>query len=145
MSHERLVRLTGFEPAVYGLKARCHSSWLQTRYFGFRYLLFCFRFIVFYPFHFSSYPMRDSNSRLLTENQESLPLDQSGICIMPVVRFELTICCLRGSCHNRLATQTHINNFPSLVHRLHQPPTLVVQKVFGIPTNLARSFPLASE
>lgn len=69
---------TGFEPAVYGLKARCHSSWLQTRYFGFRYLLFCFRFIVFYPFRFSSYPIRDSNSRLPTENQESLPSDQSG-------------------------------------------------------------------
>ena len=27
-----LMRLTGFEPAVYGLKARCHSAWLQTQY-----------------------------------------------------------------------------------------------------------------
>ena len=26
------MRLTGFEPAVYGLKARCHSAWLQTQY-----------------------------------------------------------------------------------------------------------------
>ena len=46
MSHERLVRLTGFEPAVYGLKARCHSAWLQTHYFGFKYFRFCFRFIL---------------------------------------------------------------------------------------------------
>lgn len=26
----RRVRQTGFEPAIYGLKARCHSSWLLT-------------------------------------------------------------------------------------------------------------------
>ena len=48
MSHERLVRLTGFEPAVYGLKARFHSAWLQTHYFGFKYFRFCFRFISFF-------------------------------------------------------------------------------------------------
>ena len=24
------MRLTGFEPAVYELKARCHTTWLQT-------------------------------------------------------------------------------------------------------------------
>ena len=26
----RHIRQTGFEPAIYGLKARCHSSWLLT-------------------------------------------------------------------------------------------------------------------
>lgn len=47
------MRLTGFEPAVYGLKAHCHTTWLQTHnYFGFWYLhfRFCFRFIIFISF-----------------------------------------------------------------------------------------------
>ena len=30
LSYDPKIRLTGFEPAVYGLKARCHTTWLQT-------------------------------------------------------------------------------------------------------------------
>lgn len=25
------MRMTGFEPAIYGLKARCHTTWLHTQ------------------------------------------------------------------------------------------------------------------
>ena len=38
------MRLTGFEPAVYGLKARCHTTWLQTHIL-FSILSFSFHFL----------------------------------------------------------------------------------------------------
>lgn len=47
------MRLTGFEPAVYELKARCHTTWLQTQNIKLLLLKFLFSFDShnFSPYH----------------------------------------------------------------------------------------------
>ena len=46
----RRIRQTGFEPAVYGLKARCHPSWLLTENILFSRLVFSHNFTPCYVF-----------------------------------------------------------------------------------------------
>lgn len=97
------MRPTGLEPATWRLRVACSTIEPRTlsasdrirtcgirvkgplpfhlatdALFRFSILTLLFSFHCHLSFLFSSYPMRDSNSRLLTENQESLPLDQSG-------------------------------------------------------------------
>ena len=46
------MRLTGIEPAIYRLKAGCHTTWLQTQiFFLFSYLTLSFHFQI-HPFIF---------------------------------------------------------------------------------------------